>query len=830
MTFFRPKDGPRCPECPLFERGKVVLDRDVTSNEVPLLLVGELPGRVEVRDGQAFSGPSGQLMDSLTKQLEIPSPYYTNSVRCGLPGGAKPSQKDLKAASECCHVITEELIDYLRPKAVMAIGGTALEHLTGLKGIEAYRGCCWPTQVTDQWSYITTCSIHPAGLLRQEERRGWIELLRDDLAKAWGLATGKVSLWLPEVGHAADVDELLAFLDDCWRAKELTVDVETDALDALTCALRTIGVGTEKKGYSIPWPEYYPCYWSAEDWSRVWEKLLAIFADEEMHLVFCNKVFDVPVLRQERYAGGKLRAVCDDILLRHHAVYPKLPHDLQSISSQFIAIPPWKMEFKEAFGEWSDGSDKDDEVKASALYWYNGADCVSTAADNNRLKPLIISHGVERVYDCDRRLVDFAIDLYRYGILVDVDELHHLAALYCSDDPNNPGVLDKLRTTVQQYAIDAGMTSFNPASQPQLADLLYKRLGLPATALTETGRLSTSKEQLYKIFHKHPIVPALMKLRKEQHLYSTYLIGLEKKLHDDGRLHSIGNITSTPTGRFGFAPAVQNWPVGKKVGEINMKRMMIASPGMKYIGADYSALELRFFALLAGEKRLVEMFNDGVNVHMVHAEAFFGDSFRRADAAGKEMLRTRGKPVTFGKNYGAGPETLFEQILPDRLDEDPQEVFREVKHMSEVFDGMYPMLAASGDYFVREAAAQFNLRTMLTRRMRKFPMGGVSPTVARSHPVQGGAGDVMNEGTLRWIDDLKTREVYWTTVYPALQIHDSLAAEVVEEHAEEEAERLKSALFTEITYASPVSGTTNSMRFPVDVFVGSTAAGEDKKE
>lgn len=846
MTFIRPKDGPRCPECPLFERGKVVIDRDIASDEVKLVLMGEAPGREETRDGVCFVGKSGQMLDHLFDQLEIPKPYISNSVRCGLAGGAKPKPKDLKLASECCRAITDELLDYLRPNVVMALGNTALEHLVGLTGIEKYRGCCWESfiekretqkfiesgvpkvfeveNVVDRHDYVATCSIHPAGLLHQEERRIWIELLRDDISKAWQLATGKINLWLPEVGHAANVNELLDFLDDCWSAHEMGVDVETTGLDALTCALRTIGVGTEHKAYSIPWPEYFPLYWRPEDWRRVQEKLSAIFADEEMHLVFSNKIFDVSVLRQPRYFADDIRAICDDALLRHHAVYPKLPHDLQSMASQQLPIPPWKTEFDDTFGDWKSEDDRDDEVKAGALFFYNAMDVATTVAVNNRLKSQVVANGVEKVYDCDRRLVDIAIDFYRRGILIDMDEVHRLAALYRSGDPDNPGILDKLDALIQGYAIEAGLTNFNPKSNPQLSELLFKRLGLPAHVLTETGQLSTSKETLYKIFHKHPIIPAMMKFRKEQSLYSTYLVGLERKLHGDGRLHSVGNITSTPSGRFGFSPAVQNWPKGKKPGEVNMLKMMVATPGTKYVNADFSALELRFFALLAGERRLIEMFNDGVDVHLVHAEKFFGDSFRNADEAGKKILRTRSKPPTFCKNYGGGADAMFNQVLPDRLDEDPDEVFREVKYISETFDGLYPMLVAAGDYFVNLAKEDNNLRTMLTRRMRKFFMGGASLTIAKNHPVQGGAGDVMNLATLRWLDDLKASGAYWTTVFPTLQVHDSLSSEVLEEHAEEEADRLKRMLYTELTYTSPISKTTNSMKFPAEVTIGNTVA------
>jgi hypothetical protein len=82
----------------------------------------------------------------------------------------------------------------------------------------------------------------------------------------------------------------------------------------------------------------------------------------------------------------------------------------------------------------------------------------------------------------------------------------------------------------------------------------------------------------------------------------------------------------------------------------------------------------------------------------------------------------------------------------------------------------------------------------------------------------------MNLATLKWIDDLKASGAYWTTVWPTLQVHDSISAEVLEERAEEEADRLKRMLYTELTYESPISKTTSTMKFPAEVTIGNTVA------
>jgi len=163
---------------------------------------------------------------------------------------------------------------------------------------------------------------------------------------------------------------------------------------------------------------------------------------------------------------------------------------------------------------------------------------------------------------------------------------------------------------------------FNPNSPKQLAKFLFQDLALPPTSVTPKGQPSTSKNELLKLHDKHEFIPLLIAWRKHSKMYSTYIKNLHKKMHEDGRLHSIGNITATPSGRFGFKPAVQNWPSDKSKSRVNMRKLMIAPLGYVYVGADYNALELRLFALLAGEKRLIEMFNDGVNVHLEHAKAF----------------------------------------------------------------------------------------------------------------------------------------------------------------------------------------------------------------
>jgi DNA polymerase-1 len=262
-----------------------------------------------------------------------------------------------------------------------------------------------------------------------------------------------------------------------------------------------------------------------------------------------------------------------------------------------------------------------------------------------------------------------------------------------------------------------------------------------------------------------------------------------------------------------------------------MKRMMIARPGFKIVGADYAALELRISALLAGQEDLIDAFNHDADIHARHASWFFPKEWEEAEKAGDgaliKQLRSKGKPVTFGKIYRAGEHTLYEQIREERLDvrtrNQHRMLLREVGHMSRVLDQKYPMLVKSAQMFQAKAASQMFLKTHLLGRMRRWPMAfippGVSLNEACNHPIQGLAADIMNAATLRLVDELKARGWYLNEAFIILQIHDALYLEAREKIAEEVAKVLEECMTTQITYESPITGKENTMHFPASASI-----------
>jgi uracil-DNA glycosylase family 4 len=125
-----------------------------------LMLVGEAPGATEDQTGRPFVGQAGQLLDSILEAIDVPrnKVYITNIVKCRPPQNRKPLPDEV---ASCIPYLYRQL-ELIRPKVILALGGTAAESLLGVKKtlgelrnkVHTFHGI--PLVVT----------YHPAALLR----------------------------------------------------------------------------------------------------------------------------------------------------------------------------------------------------------------------------------------------------------------------------------------------------------------------------------------------------------------------------------------------------------------------------------------------------------------------------------------------------------------------------------------------------------------------------------------------------------------------------------------------------------------------------------------
>jgi uracil-DNA glycosylase family 4 len=146
-----------------------------------LMFVGEAPGADEDIQGEPFVGKAGQLLTKIieTMGLRRDSVYIANILKCrpDTPGQASGNRKPTSEEMQTCIPFLHEQIDLIRPKALVALGGTAVEGLLGKTvGIMKLRGN-WQTYR----GIPLMPTYHPAYLLRNqalsEKRRVWEDMM-----------------------------------------------------------------------------------------------------------------------------------------------------------------------------------------------------------------------------------------------------------------------------------------------------------------------------------------------------------------------------------------------------------------------------------------------------------------------------------------------------------------------------------------------------------------------------------------------------------------------------------------------------------------------------
>ncbi|TMQ55919.1 MAG: hypothetical protein E6K72_05825 [Candidatus Eisenbacteria bacterium] len=225
------------------------------------------------------------------------------------------------------------------------------------------------------------------------------------------------------------------------------------------------------------------------------------------------------------------------------------------------------------------------------------------------------------------------------------------------------GAGERLRRELLELAGE----EINLESGPQVAKLLFEKLGLEPGGRTPKGALSTRSDVLEELGRAHPFPAKLLEYRALTKLKSTYLDALPAAADPaDGRVRTTYEQAGAATGRLASSdPNLQNIPIRSPQGR-DIRRAFVAPPGRVLVGADYSQIELRVMAHLAGDPQLIQAFMSGEDVHESTARRIFNVSGPLDPA-----LRARAKIVNFGIMYGMGARSLSAQMgigLPEAQD------------------------------------------------------------------------------------------------------------------------------------------------------------------
>ena len=316
---------------------------------------------------------------------------------------------------------------------------------------------------------------------------------------------------------------------------------------------------------------------------------------------------------------------------------------------------------------------------------------------------------------------------------------------------------------------------FNINSPQQLGVILFEKLGLPAGKKTAKG-YSTSAEVLEKLTDAHPIIQKILDYRTYSKLNSTYVEGMLPLIAPDGRIHAHFQQAITATGRLSCTePNLQNIPVRTDLGRQLRKAFVAGDDGHVLVGADYSQIELRVMAHMAGDKELIDSFSGGHDIHKETASKVFNVPLEEVTP----QLRSNAKAVNFGVIYGMSGFGLAEELTISR-----KQAEKYIKDYFERFKGVRAFMDAQ----VAEAKRTGAVRTLYGRRRfineirsPRYMVRQLGERLAMNSPIQGTAADIIKIAMVKVYDALAER---FPDSRLILQVHDELIIRAKKEDAD----------------------------------------------
>ena len=356
-------------------------------------------------------------------------------------------------------------------------------------------------------------------------------------------------------------------------------------------------------------------------------------------------------------------------------------------------------------------------------------------------------------------------------------------------------MLSQRAAALEREIYDLAGESFNINSPKQLGEILFGKLGLPHGKKTKTG-WSTNADVLEKLRYEAPIVGAVLEYRQYTKLKSTYADGLLKAMDPDGRIRTSFQMTVTATGRLSSTePNLQNIPTRTDLGS-EIRKMFIPAEGCLLVDADYSQIELRLLACIAGDEAMQRAFQAGHDIHTATA----AQVFQVAPEDVTHEMRRRAKAVNFGIVYGISAYSLSQDIGV---------TVAEAKDYMEAYFASFPGVKDYMEAVVAKARENGYVETLFHRRRdlpelksSNFNLRSFGERVALNMPIQGTAADIMKLAMVaverRLKEELPSAKL-------VLQVHDELIVECREEQAEVAARMLEEEMEQVVSLSVPLT-------------------------
>ncbi len=531
------------------------------------------------------------------------------------------------------------------------------------------------------------------------------------------------------------------------KAGTVALDTETTGLDPLTAQLVGICLSwTMADGVYIPVGHTQG---DQADPETVRDIIGGVLADTQVRWVAHHAKYDWLIMQG---AGFDLPPFSYDTLLASYLLDPSSRHSLDALALEHCGHRMIPIDSLIGSGRKQISFA---EVPLDQATEYAAEDADYTLRLYDILEPRVREAGLEKLLvDVDQPLVPVLMDMERAGVKLDT-------VLLAKQSRTLQKRLDETTHDIETLAGH----SFNINSTQQLQKVLFEELKLPTKGRTakKTG-YSTSQAVLEELAELHDLPRLVVEYRELAKLKSTYIDALPQQVDEDDRVHTSYTQTVAATGRLSSVnPNLQNIPVRTEIGRQIRKAFVARDATHTVLTADYSQIELRILAHIAGDETLREAFANDEDVHNRTAAAVY--DVELVDVT--PDMRAVAKTANFAIIYGVSAFGLAQQTGLTVGD---------AREFIDTYFERYPRVKEYMEGSIQKAREDGYVTTLLGRRRflpeihsdnrqrREF-----AERIAINTPIQGTAADLIKLAMInihRRMAGMRSQMV--------LQVHDEL--------------------------------------------------------
>lgn len=839
----------KCAECRLHETCTNVLQMGNGKKTAKIMIVQENPYEAENKRGQYMGGKAGKMFRAALSEvgIDIDDVYFTAVVKCSSPEDRMPASDEVKA---CQDYLWAE-IETIKPEIIIPTGNISLKVLAGVTGITKHRG-----KMVEKDGLKVFPIIHPNMVLKQPK---YLDMFSEDMITLESLMNGTVVEGRASIKkerrycdtYEEAVDEVRRLIA-LPSGSRIVVDLETVKSNPFLektvmsekarmmypeserVKISAIGF-SDRAGYGSAMPLYHRQTTMSGNQIGTLIKLIRILMErEDIEWITQNGKFELKWLRAQLDIMVTT-AIWDTMLMHYLGVTEERgTHGLDDFAWLYTDMGGYDAKLNEVKPKGDLDKGNYDLIDYDILKVYLADDCDATYRSFDIFYPIIMENQDENFQwiwenlmvpayytlhdiECDGMKVDtewLAVleEAFPKEIARIEEKLHEFPEVLQIERERKAmweervalGQIKKANRTEEQHAKfelykkydpTKGGCDFNFGSGPQLADLLFNRMGLRTVVLTDKGNPSTNDDSLKYMMDQHPICGVLTEFRKANHLHNNFVAGMRLHLDSGGFVHPNYNLHGTVTGRLSSdEPNAQQFP--RKVNDLflfqywhEIKNLFVSRFGADgvIVQFDYSQLELRILAVFSQDDNLIALYRSGADLHKAIAAEAFGVAIEQVT----KDQRTASKKIQFGVVYQESARGLSEDLRAEGINMSEDECQKFIDKYFRRFPKVEKWIKD-----IKKYAKRNKLVKTLTGRIRHLPtVDSIEKSIANealrqavNAPIQSTGSDCTLMSLIlinKWLRETGKRSRIMVTV------HDSIVLDCPKDEVLEVSRKVK---------------------------------------